>query len=657
MSKAKYFEKNRIIAAVIYLGMMVIALIFFYYMKSKNEFYMSSLDKAIVVGCSLLGSLFVLLKRKLPTAVSVIGEILVIFFIPLLLFKKLEPLVNDVSNLADNALLFNWLILLAIFAVIDALSLNAGVTVLIGGGLVYVFYLVDYFTVKFRGTPVLFSDILSTRTALGVAGEYTYVLTDTMVTGFYELFLFAAIGYFFSCKKSLKARLIAGVSTLIAGVFAISLLYRSDILDRMNFENSPFLPMVSANSNGLFLNCMVNAHDSILDEPDGYSEKEVEAIIEKYTSDGEKTYSDVRPNIIVVMNESFTDIDYLEVVETSEETIPFYKNLRENSLYGTLISSILGGNTPNSEFEFLTGCTMAFLPTGMVAYQQLISDELPTVASNLREEEYDTTAIHLYNPTYFDRQRIYPLLGFNKFVNEENYSRDDIVVDYTRVDTGYADDSSSFRLIELEYEEKEPDDKLFCFCVTIQNHGGYWTGLNDVTMTNFHNDYANEYVTLLKMTDDAFEDFIAYFENIDEPTVVLMYGDHQPYLFADDFVNVFDDYDYTTEEKRYLQSKVPFIIWANYDLDALNGTDMGEMSINYLGPTLLKALGLPMSDYFSYLDNLRKTLPVISAVGFKDQDGNYFTDSENSEYWQIIREYMFLQYNYLKGDAGKEFYK
>ena len=653
----KKLKEQHYILALIYLFMMFAAFVFVYMLKGRNEFYMSALDKVIIVGCSLSGALFVLFKRKLLTAVSVVGEILIILLTPLLLFKKLEPMVNDVGNLADNAWLFNWLILLALFVVIYALTLNAGATVLIVGGFIYIFYLVDYFTVRFRGTPVLFSDILSAKTALGVAGEYTYVLTDTMVTGFYELFLFVSIGYFFTCKKGLKTRLLAGVPTLIAGIFAISLLYRSDILENMNFKNSPFLPMDSANLNGLFLNCMVNAHDSILDAPDGYSEKEVETIIEKYTMDDEKTYSDVRPNVIVVMNESFTDIDYLEVVETSEETIPFYKSLRENSLYGTLISSILGGNTPNSEFEFLTGCTMAFLPTGMVVYQQLISDDLPTVASNLREEGYDTTAIHLYNPTYFDRQRIYPLLGFNKFVNEGNYSRDDIVVDYTRAETGYADDSSSFRLIEHEYEEKEPEDRLFCFCVTIQNHGGYWTGLNDVTMTNFHNDYANEYVTLLKMTDDAFKDFIAYVEDIDEPTVVLMYGDHQPYLFADDYVNVFDGYDYTAEEERYLQSKVPFLIWANYDLDALNGTDMGEMSINYLGPTLLKSIGLPMSDYFTYLDNLRETLPVISAVGFKDKDGNYFTDAGNSEYSQMITEYKFLQYNYLKGNVGEEFYK
>ena len=245
----KKLKEQHYISALIYLFMMFAALVFVYILKGRNEFYMSALDKAIVAGCSLFGTLFVLFKRKLPIAVSVVGEILIILLTPLLLFKKLEPLVNDVSNLADNAWLFNWLILLALFAIIYALTLNAGVTALIAGGLVYIFYLIDYFTIKFRGTPVLFSDILSAKTALGVAGEYTYVLTDTMVTGFYELFLFASIGYFFSCKKGLKTRLLAGVPTLIAGIFAISLLYRSDILERMNFENSPFLPMDSANLN------------------------------------------------------------------------------------------------------------------------------------------------------------------------------------------------------------------------------------------------------------------------------------------------------------------------------------------------------------------------------------------------------------------------
>ena len=141
----KKLKEQHYISALLYLFMMFAALVFVYILKGRNEFYMSAHDKVIIAGCSLLGALFILFKRKLPIAVSVVGEILIIFLTPLLLFKKLEPLVNDVSNLTDNALLFNWLILLALFAAVYALSLNAGVTVLIAGGLIYIFYLIQIF--------------------------------------------------------------------------------------------------------------------------------------------------------------------------------------------------------------------------------------------------------------------------------------------------------------------------------------------------------------------------------------------------------------------------------------------------------------------------------------------------------------------------------
>ena len=97
-----------------------------------------------------------------------------------------------------------------------------------------------------------------------------------------------------------------------------------------------------------------------------------------------------------------------------------------------MISSIYGGNTPNSEFEFLTGCSLAFLPQGMVTYQQLIDSKLPTFATHLKDLGYTTSAIHLYNPEYFSRGRIYPLLGFDKFVNLYNTTVDiDLIGDYS----------------------------------------------------------------------------------------------------------------------------------------------------------------------------------------------------------------------------------
>lgn len=653
--KRMQMEKKRIIEALICLTLLGCALLFFYYCKGKNEFYMSMQDKLIVVICTLISVFLILINRRINVLVSYIGEILCVLLAPLALYKKMEPMVNNMETIKPDAGLFNWLIILSIFLIGFGIFQNAGISVLVSGGLVYAFYVIDYFTVSFRGSPVLFSDILSVKTAAGVSGGYTYVLNDIIVTGFYELVLLSCIGFFFSNPRKLKTRLIYGLISAVVGVFTFTLLVCSNITTDRGFRNSAFIPTQSAEENGLLLNCAVNLHSAMLPEPSGYSAEAVNRIIEKYANHSNEALQNKEPsNIIVIMNESFTDVDYLETVKTSEDTIPFFKSLEDKSISGTLISSILGGNTPNSEFEFLTGCSLAFLPTGMVAYQQLISNELPTVATMLEESGYKPIAEHLYKPEYFDRQRIYPLLGFDTFINEDNYSREDVVVHYPRNNTGYAADSSSYELIKKEIERKEAETKMFCFCVTVQNHGGYWAGMNSVQALGLNNGYADEYVSLLKMSDDAFKEFITYFETIEEPTIVCMYGDHQPYLFADDFVPIWEGCEYTEEEKRYMQAKVPFVIWANYDIEPC---DMGEMSINYLGPTLMKAAGMPMSDFFWYLDDLREELPVISAVCYVDKDGNHFTDAGTSEYAELIKEYEFLQYNYLKGNTGTEFYR
>lgn len=648
-------NKKKVICTVVEIVILIAMLGLFYWSKGKNEYYLSMKDKLIIVVTSGLSVLLTILPNKMPKRVNCILSILVIIFFPVFAFYRLEPLINNISNCSSNAPIYNIIFILLILICVYGITANTGLSVAIGGGAIYAYYLTAYFTLQFRGTPLLFSDILSAKTAMGVAGNYTFVLNNRIVTTFYILFFLSSLSFAIEVeKKNLKIRLINAVVCLTIGICGILCSVFTDYLENKGFTTTPFLPKQCAQANGLLLNGIMSAHASILEKPEGYSREIVEGIIDNYSGfASEYPTSDVMPNIIVIMNESFTDIDYLETVKTSEDMLPKFKAMSENCIKGTLISSILGGNTPNSEFECLTGCSLAFLPTGMVAFQQLINSEVPSMASMLKNLGYTTTALHLYDPSYFDRQRVYPLLGIDTFISEANYSRDAVVVEYFKDE--YAADWSTYKLIENEFESKKDEDKMFLFCVTIQNHGGYWGGLNDVKILGVDQgaDYANEYLTLLNKSDDAFADLIEYFSNVDEPTLIVMYGDHQPYLFADDYVSIWDGYDYTDEQKRYMQAKVPFVIWANYDIEE---ADMGEMSIDYLGPTIMQAAGLPMSDYYAYLDKLRETIPVVSAVCFVDENNNHFYNYKNTQYADILTEYEFLQYNYLKDNIKKNFY-
>ena len=104
-----------------------------------------------------------------------------------------------------------------------------------------------------------------------------------------------------------------------------------------------------------------------------------------------------KPNIIVIMNEAFSDPSVLGDFTTNEDYMPFVHSLldgADNTISGHLNVSVKGGNTANTEFEYLTGASMAFLPYGSIPYQQYVKKETPSMASYLSSLGYYTIAMH-----------------------------------------------------------------------------------------------------------------------------------------------------------------------------------------------------------------------------------------------------------------------
>ena len=356
------------------------------------------------------------------------------------------------------------------------------------------------------------------------------------------------------------------------------------------------------------------------------------------------------PNIIVIMNEAFSDLSVIGDFETSEDYMPFFRSLygSENTISGSLHVSVLGGNTANTEFEFLTGDSMAFLPTGSIPYQQYISDELPALPAILEDYGYSTTGLHPYIARGWKRNQVYPLLGFENCL----FSTDFLYKDRMR---GYITDASAFNQVIHEYEKQEEsgsDSPFFAFLVTMQNHGGYsqdWTGFERTVTVEGMDDLnlprINAYLTLLKETDDAFRDLISYYENSDEKTIVLMFGDHQPNVETAFLEELYGkDYDDLTEEELALRYQTPFVLWANYDIEEAEDV---QISANYLSTLLMDVAGLEKTAYQNFLSSLREELPVITANYCIDADGNFYSSAEYDELETLLSDYEIIQYNHL----------
>ena len=214
----------------------------------------------------------------------------------------------------------------------------------------------------------------------------------------------------------------------------------------------------------------------------------------------------------------------------------------------------------------------------------------------------------------------------------------------------FISDETDFNRLISEYEEqrKTNSDPFYEFTVTMQNHGGYagTHGLVNeklqVTTPANVNDQVTQYLNLIRLSDEAFENLTKYFEKIDEPTVIVMFGDHQP-GFTD---SVYDELmgqstttlDIEDTSKMY---QVPYVIWANYDIEEENL----DMSANYLSSYLLNLTGSKMTGYNKYLLNLMKKVPVLSAICYIGDDGVVHASGEESEYSDLIKDYQIVQYN------------
>lgn len=517
--------------------------------------------------------------------------------------------------------------------------------------------LANYYVLSFRSAPIMPWDIYSFKTAMSVAGDFKYTpekQTVFVVIGFILLIIIEEIvtlrikvpGKFQKFNLAIRA---VGFSVCLCILFGFThMLHQESTIIKFGMYDKLFTPTVISNRNGTAIGFMMELQYISVDKPSNYSEKMAEQIIAPYSQQASEKAEAVQntPNIIVIMNEAFSDPAVLGDFETNEKYMPFVHSILdgtvENTTSGWLNVSVLGGNTANTEFEFLTGNTMAFLPQGSVPYQQYIKTEQDSLASHLKTLGYKTIAMHPYNSTGWDRNKVYPLLGFDEMYFIRDYSNPEKIRKYV------SDKACYDKIIEL-YEEKDKDTPFFVFNVTMQNHSSYSEEFDnftpDIEVTGSKSKTLNNYLSLMKISDEAIAYLIDYFSKADENTMIIFFGDHQPTNSVVSNIwklngkngNELSDED---TAKRY---KVPYFIWSNFDTDT--AADV-ETSANFLASKVLELSGLPLYDYSMYLQRLSENYPVVTAIRAENTDGES-TDIRNV--MGELNNYAILQYNRLFG--------
>jgi hypothetical protein len=281
----------------------------------------------------------------------------------------------------------------------------------------------------------------------------------------------------------------------------------------------------------------VTVVDTGISEPDNYSQELIDNIITNDSTTEETSLDQgTKPNIIVVQLESFFDPTRVSYLNFSEDPIPNWHALCEEYSNGFYTVPTVGAGTANTEFETLTGMSLHFFGAGEYPFKSILKEETcESSAYVLRDIGYNAFAIHDNEANFYSRRTVYKNLGFESFTSAE-YMQGQDDTNYN----GWMRDENLITPINDCLDSTLGAD--YVFTVTVQPHGSYPTEqvLDDpeITVTGAETTEENYeweyYINELHEEDQFIADLIASLEERDEPTVLLLYGDHLPTMGLED---------------------------------------------------------------------------------------------------------------------------
>ena len=537
----------------------------------------------------------------------------------------------------------------------------------------------EYFVISFRERPAMIWDVLALRTAMTVSANYRFTVTPRLVFTFLGTLLLGIGSWkvplrLENRKIRWKAR---GAWAGVTAAFAV-LLY-GVLTPALKLSVPMWDPIISFERQGFLLSTVLSLETLFPQKPAGYETETARKLLERLEKEagaGEEPGSEtellgrnetvVPENVICIMNESFADLRIFNGLvsgnsfETDGPFLSHYDSLSENAQKGWLYVPVFGAMTANSEYEFLTGNSCAFVPQGSIPYQFYTKPGDGSLARVFGEAGYRTVAMHPYPGYNWNRTEAYENLGFDEFLDQDYYEASGFLDEEetggsadSRMPRGYLSDAADYEALIRQVEEKEPGEKLFLFNVTMQNHGGYEVAdfPADVHVTAVNGgdclgEYpkADQYLTLMKRSDEALKILLDYFSACSQPTLIVLFGDHEPSVETSFYEALYGTRwsQVPGEQKRY-SFVTPYLIWSNYERDA---GDLGDMSAFMLGGQVLRAAGMEAGGFGYAVERLRGEYPMVHSMGLLTRDGQFLDVLETGtlDLSQTVKEYHTLQY-------------
>ena len=555
---------------------------------------------------------------------------------------------HDFTWVYPLCILLEWAIITTLMVGLFFLFQRHGAAPAVLAFALFVLGIAEFFVITFKSMPIQPGDLSAISTAAAVAGTgYTFSISLFCVLSMG----FTAIAMLLceyaglvaphrqkgaaNAKRMLLTNLLVAVLCLGGVTAHVTLI---DYYNTLGITVYTWRPLESYWREG-YLPAFISAAQSIKPpKPADYSVDDARATLKKYAkaydkSDAAKSdertaakeqFDSEKPTVIAIMNETFSDLSIYQNMRAGYEGPQYFKSLSNCLSRGKLYVSAYGGGTANTEFEFMTGNSMANLGSGVYPYTIYNMETTGNLAEQFKSLGYSTTAMHPNHATNWNRENVYKDFGFDQFLS---------INDFQGADTlrGMVTDQATYdKILELLDQNADPQ---FIFDVTMQNHSGYDTGLLPVdkqmhlnidttdldakTVEDGTLSDVDEYVSCIEQSDQALRYFLNALSKLDRKVVVVFWGDHQPF-----FPSKFNDKWFTNEDDATHQERLwqtDYIIWANYDVAGCDQTsEVDDLSTNYLSTQLMQLIGAPLTDYQKAHMTLRESLPAINSVGYED---------------------------------------
>ncbi|WP_342565886.1 LTA synthase family protein [Paenibacillus sp. FSL R7-0345] len=557
-------------------------------------------------------------------------------------FQRMFGWISQYPLLYITGSLFFFFLLLAALVILPNMYIGPGIIIL----LVAITATADYKKLATTGEPLFPWDLLLLKNAADMRTITKGMISPLMLAA--AVLSAAVLIWLLRRLPVLKLRLplrflLGSASILMLAGFISMVGGQSSLASSLKYQNVFWNQKVNYTQNGFLYAFTGNLKQNLMEQPEGYSRQAIKEIAARYSEQPAAVRASAageQPNILFMMDEAFFDLTRLEGLAFSEDPLSFIHAAESKVPSGYLLSPEFGGNTANVEFEALTGLSMYFLNDGSIPYQQRLvkMSSMPSIVSILKERGYKAEALHPFDATFYNRNRVYPVLGFDSFTSEKDLG------DSGRITPdGYISDK--FAVQEAVRRLKSAADPLFLHLVTMQNHFPFTKGLNGpntISVSGVQAGYKDEietYAQNARLTDEALADLQQELLTIERPTIAVFWGDHLPALSA----GIYTDAGWDGEPR--LKHETKLMVLANFDIGA---DPLGTLSPAFLGPEVFRLSGMSLPPYYKLLEQVQNEIPGLSKAVLLGSSGPFSGLTPKQQ--GLLDDYRLVEYDLLEGE-------